>query len=288
MHSLKSIVITGAAGNLGGKLCKHLAGRFDLRLIDKNAAGDSSMVDADIAIWDNRWVDLFAGADAVVHLAAESIACLDMPKLSRTNIDGTVNVFEAARRGGVRRVIFASTNHVLGRYKYVSEPKWITTDLEPRPGGRFMEAGWRYDSTAYATTKVFGERLGKCYSQIHDLEVIVVRFGFVVPGENEAENFPDRTDPWLRQLWLSNRDLCHLVDRCLAQELEEKFIIVHGTSNNGGSCWDMKSTERLLGFKALDGLTVDAGTIRRRPGIFTKIGARMFPELKHPGLNETC
>src|SRR5262244_4020197 len=130
----KTVLITGAAGNLGSKLRRHLGGRFDLRLLDVDPRGDIAIVRADLSQWDAAWVDLFRGVDVVVHLAADATAQQTWPKLIGPNIDAVVNVLEAAAQQGVRRVVYASSNHVMGGYKDDPEAPLLTTETPPRPG----------------------------------------------------------------------------------------------------------------------------------------------------------
>src|SRR5262245_30094345 len=110
---MKTVVITGATGNLGGKLRRHLSGRFTLRLTDLDARGDPEVTPADLSRWDASWTRLFEGADAAVHLAGCPLAHARWEELVAPNLDGLVNVFEAAVRAGVKRLIFASSNHVM-------------------------------------------------------------------------------------------------------------------------------------------------------------------------------
>ena len=71
---MKTVLITGAAGNLGDKLRRHLEGRHSLRLLDIDARGDASILRADLSRWDENWASHFRGADCVVHLAADPTA----------------------------------------------------------------------------------------------------------------------------------------------------------------------------------------------------------------------
>ena len=86
-------------------------------------------------------------------------------------------------RAGVRRVVYASSNHVLGGYKDDPEPALLTTDLLPRPGTRYVADGEARDSTPYGSAKLFGERLGRCCADADGLSVLAVRIGWVRPGE---------------------------------------------------------------------------------------------------------
>jgi uronate dehydrogenase len=252
MAERRTVVITGAAGNLGGKLRRHLQGRCDLRLLDREAGGDADVVAADLAQWDPAWVARFEGADAVVHLAADPTAQQAWPNLVAPNVDATIHVYQAAARAGVKRLVYASSNHVMGGYKDDPVPARLTTDLPPRPGARYVVNGEQRDSSAYAATKLFGERLGKCYADSHSLSVIAVRIGWVRPGDNRAEDVPlDRGD-WFRLMWLSNRDYCQLMERCLSADPDLRFAVVNGMSANVGMRWDIEYTRLLLGYEPQD------------------------------------
>jgi uronate dehydrogenase len=249
---LKNVLITGAAGNLGAKLRHHLDGRYALRLLDIDPRGDRTIVQADLGRWDRSWLEHFQGADAVVHLAANPTAHQSWPNLIQPNIDATINVFEAAVQTGVKRVIYASSNHVMGGYQDTLDPARLTTDLAPRPGTRYVVDGLARDSTPYASAKLFGERLGKCYADSRGLSVIAVRIGWVRPGENRRQDIPAERGPWFRLMWLSNRDFCQLMERCLVADLPVHFAIVNGMSANSGMRWEIESTRQLVGYDSRD------------------------------------
>jgi uronate dehydrogenase len=254
--TLRTVLITGAAGNLGAKLRRHLEGHFDLRLLDRDPGGDPAIHAADLARWDESWVRLFAGVDAVVHLAADPGATQGWPDLIAPNMDAAIHTYEAAARCGVRRFVFASSNHVMGGYKDETGP--ITTDMPPRPGTRYISGGVPRDSSAYAATKLFGERLGRCYAESRGLSVVAVRIGWVWRGENRPQDLPPGREEWFRQMWLSNRDCCQLMERCLVADLAERFVVVNGMSANTGMRWDLSTTRRLLGYEPLDDVTKPA------------------------------
>ncbi len=252
---VKTVVITGAAGNLGGKLRRHLEGRYDLRLLDLDPKGDAIIVRADLGRWEDDWVKRFDGADAVVHLAADPTAHQTWPSLVGPNVDAVVNVFEAAARAGVRRMVYASSNHVMGGYKDEAEPARLTTDLPPRPGARYESRGERRDSTPYGSAKLFGERVGQCCAAARGLSVIAVRIGWVRPGENLAQDVPVERGSWFRLMWLSNRDFGHLMERCLRADLPTPFAVINGMSANTGMRWDIEQTRRLVGYEPQDDVT---------------------------------
>ena len=255
MTEPRMVLITGAAGNLGGKLRRHLEGRYPLRLLDLDPRGDPAILPADLARWGAAWVDQFRGVDAVVHLAANAVAQQNWPSVVGPNIDGVVHVFEAAARAGVRRLVYASSNHVMGGYKDDPEPTLLTTDLPPRPGTRYVVNGEERDSTPYGSAKLFGERLGRCFADAHGLSVLAVRIGWVLPGANRPQDVPPGREDWFRLMWLSNRDYCQLMERCLAAEPSLRFAVLNGMSANTGMRWDLAATRRLVGYEPQDDVT---------------------------------
>src|SRR5438132_105504 len=109
---MQTVLITGAAGNLGAKLRRHLEGRYDLRLVDRDPHGDPAIHLADLSRWDDAWPRLFAGVDTVVHLAADPTAAAAWSDLIAPNVDASIHTYEAAARQRVRRFVYASSNHV--------------------------------------------------------------------------------------------------------------------------------------------------------------------------------
>jgi NAD+ dependent glucose-6-phosphate dehydrogenase len=206
VRTVRTVLITGTSGNLGTKLRHHLQGRYELRLLDKDPRGDAAILRADLSVWDIEWVEQFRGVDVVVHLAADPTAQQTWPNLLAPNVDGVVYAFQAAVKGGVRRFIYASSNHVLGGYSEAPEPAWLNGQTPPRPGARYVVRGQQRDSTPYGSAKLFGDRLGKCFAETDGLEVIAVRIGWVQPGTNRPQDIPPERGPWFRLMWLSNRD----------------------------------------------------------------------------------
>src|SRR5271166_3055298 len=100
---MKTVLITGAGGNLGAKVRAHFAGLgWTLRLLDVDAKGDAGITPCDLAVWDEGWVRAFAGVDCVIHLAGDPRSFADWPSVQRLNIDLFQNVYEAAARRGVK------------------------------------------------------------------------------------------------------------------------------------------------------------------------------------------
>lgn len=248
------ILITGASGNLGTRLRRHWEAKHRLVAVDVDPRSDAAIQQADLSKWDNVWPRWFTGIDTVVHLAADPVAYRRWEDLVGPNIDALVNVFQAAAQGGVKRIVYASSNHVMGGYADDDRVTTITTDLPPRPGTRYIAEGQPRDSTAYAAAKLFGERLGKSLADAYGITVIAVRLGWVYRGENRPEDLPAERGEWFRRMWLSNGDFCRLMDCCLNAEPPCRFALVHGMSRNAGMKWDLTATRELIGYEPLDGI----------------------------------
>ena len=207
--TLRRILLTGAGGAIGSSLRRGLSGYHRLRLLDSRPltvqAEREEVVVADLremAAAEESTRDV----DTVVHMAGvrEEAA---WERILANNIEATFNLFEAARRNRVQRIVFASSNHVIGYYRRVRE---VDAVMPPRPDSR------------YAVSKVFGEALGRLYADKHGIGVACLRIG----------SFRERPENG-RQLttWISPRDLTALVQCCIdAPELH--FTVVNGISNN--------------------------------------------------------
>lgn len=149
------------------------------------------------------------------------------------NLDAMANVFNAAALAGVDRIVFASSNHVMGGYKHLDE-EMISVDLAPRPGND------------YGMLKLVGERLGRSLALAFDLTFVALRIGWVQEGRNRAESLPD---DWARRMWLSNHDLVQLFDAAVEAEIEDRsFLVVNGVSRNHGTRWDLTDAAEVLGY----------------------------------------
>jgi NAD+ dependent glucose-6-phosphate dehydrogenase len=234
----RTVLITGACGNIGRKLRDAWTDVYDLVLIDKAADDeDPDVILADLEDMDDDWITHFHGVDTVVHLAANPDSDAPWDELIGPNLDALANVFNAAALAGVERIIFASSNHVMGGYRELDELA-ITVDRDPLPDG------------PYGAAKLFGERLGQSLAQTFDVTFIALRLGWVQGGSNRAETLPD---DWSRQHWLSNTDLVRLFDCAVEAEIEDRsFVVVNGMSRNHGMRWDLSDAAELLGYLPVD------------------------------------
>jgi uronate dehydrogenase len=222
----KRVLITGAAGYLGGVLRQALRGSDrQVRLTDRSAPSyaldaNEEFISADLAQLDGVRTAV-ANADAIVHLGGYSVEA-SWETILNANIVGTYNLFEAARQAGVKRIIFASSHHVVGFYRRGEK---VTSDAPCRPDSR------------YAVSKVFGEALGRLYADKYGLSVICQRIGVARPKP-----------PHRRALraWLSEDDFIRLTLNCL-QARNIHFEIIYGVSANEQPFWD-NAAAREIGY----------------------------------------
>lgn len=250
------LLITGAAGNLGRKLATHFqAKNYALRLLDIAApAADSAIETADISQWGD-WADRFMGVYCVIHLAADARVHADWQSAARHNIDATLNVFEAASRHGVRRVIFASSTWVMEGYS--KSPATITEDLAPLP------------VNAYGASKLACERIGRFFGETRGSSAICFRIGACLPAPQNRPGLHLGVTPWAQQKWLSDRDLCGAFERAVEAPETLRFEVFNLVSSNQGMRWDMSKAERLLGFHPQD------STVPVTPGLPQRFARRI-------------
>src|SRR5262245_1810047 len=233
----RTVLITGASGNIGRKLREAWADVYDLVLLDRAPGDDDEVIAADLSELDDDWITHFHGVDTVIHLAANPDEFSSWEDLVRPNLDALGNVLHASALAGVERVIFASSNHAMGGYRERDETP-ITVDLPPLPDG------------PYGATKLVGERLGRSLARAFDLTFIALRLGWIQHGENRPETLPDE---WARAMWLSNSDLVHLFECAIESDLADRdFLVVNGMSANSGMRWDLTETRDQLGYEPRD------------------------------------
>lgn len=228
------ILITGACGNIGRKLRAAWDEVYDLVLLDVAAGPDDpEVLWADLSVLDDDWITHFHNVDTVIHLAGNPNEFSTWEQLQSPNLDVLSNVFHAAALAGVERLIFASSNHVMGDYRDFGDMP-ITTELPPRP------------DSPYGGTKLMGERLGQSLARAFDLSFVALRLGWIQHGENLPETLPDE---WARAMWLSNGDLVRLFECAVEADLEDRtFLVANGMSGNSGMRWDLTPTAEILGF----------------------------------------
>jgi uronate dehydrogenase len=225
-NPMQTVLITGAAGDVGSRLRKLLKGVYPhLRSSDirkpTDLAADDDFIAADLA--DYAQVEkIVAGVDGIVHLGGFSVEG-PWDVIHSANIVGCYNLFEAAYRAGVKRVVFASSNHAMGFYP---RSRRIGVDITVRPDSR------------YGVSKAFGEALGALYSDKHGLCVTCLRIG----------NIADAPVDELRlAIWIKPEDLAQLV-RIGLEHPDIRYEIFYGVSDNAASWWD-NSNARRFGYR---------------------------------------
>lgn len=257
----ETIVITGSEGVVGAVLRAGLAKEYDLRCLTRTPQSFPSVV-ADIGD-EARLVEVFAGADAVIHLAGAVTLQAAWDDVLAHNIVGTRNVFAAAHRAGVPTVIFASSGHVLGG----TEQRAGAALYDLADVRQFDESTPPEPDTLYGISKLYGENLGQHYAQHQGLRVISIRIGMVLPDDNprtrdaggrgrSSAMTPQERYPRMRAKWLSHRDCCRLF-HCALTAKHVREAVVFGTSDNPRQIWSLRSARELLGYEPADAAPVD-------------------------------
>ncbi|HEY2188858.1 MAG TPA: NAD(P)-dependent oxidoreductase [Caldimonas sp.] len=229
MPAFERLLLTGAAGGLGRELRPRLRKLArvlrvsDLAPMADAGAGEEVVV---AALEDAAAVDaMVAGSDAIVHLGGISVEGPFAP-IVQANIVGAWNLYEAARRHRVRRIVFASSNHVTGFYRQDE----VVSPLDPmRPDGH------------YGISKAFGENLSRFYFDRYGIETVCLRIG---------SSFPAPKDRRMLATFLSFDDLERLVVASLTAPVVG-HTVVYGVSDNARRWWDNTSA-RHLGYRPHD------------------------------------
>lgn len=238
MATRRKVLITGATGGMGTNLAARLAKDYDLiRHAHRFREEDPDLAIVDLG--DEKAVtELMQSVDTVIHLAGASSPESDWESVLDTNIVGTRNVLEGARQAGVRRVVYASSNHAMGMYDRLGEWPVYATTLP------------RADSL-YGVSKVFGETIGRFYHDEYGLDFIALRIGW-------ATEDPMVTDvDVLRAMWLSDDDAEQVIRRAI--EAEVTFGLYYAISDNPNRRWDITNTMLELGYRPKDSWTRFSG-----------------------------
>jgi nucleoside-diphosphate-sugar epimerase len=254
---MSTILITGAAGGVGTLLRPRLAkpGRT-LRLLDlaELTPGEGEEVITGSVTDLDAMIEACRRVDAVIHLGGISTEA-PWAKILEVNIQGTYTVFEAARRAGVPRVVFASSNHAVGFHTPDEFP--LSEDVPTLP------------DTYYGVSKVAGEALGGLYAKRYGLDVISVRI---------LTCFPKPQSLRALSTWLSPDDAARLFEACLAVE-KPGYRVVYGVSGNTRGGWVSLDGARALGYETqddaeayLDELTARFGPLDPTDPVFAYLG----------------
>lgn len=250
MAERQRILVTGMSGLIGGIAGRRLAEKHEVRALNRRPVEGFETVQADIT--DMEAIrPAFLNIDTVVHMAAYlDLGQMDSTENIRVSVWGTYNVFEAARQAGVKRIVFASSGATVNRYE--SDP-----EFQPMIQGRYADIPdprpmVTKESTLrprdlYGCAKIWGEALGRKYSEMHGMSVLCIRFGRVT-----EEDVP--VDARHAAVYLSHRDTAQIVEKCVEAPDDIRFDIFYGVSDNAGRFRDIEHAREIIGYMPQDGI----------------------------------
>lgn len=259
----KKVLVTGASGLIGGLVIEHLGDRYELTGLARRPVEGITSLQADIT--DAEGIKpAFEGVHTVLHLAAATTGLTELwePTMAIT-VEGTLNVYEAARQAGVKRVVFMSSgNTQLGYMFDRSGPYWKLANM--REDDADFPTNWRmitlddppYPSNPYGVGKLYGEHMGRLYADLHGISSLVIRLGGVLK-ENR---------PHVRGIWpgfLDQMDAVDMIDRCISAPDDLKFDIFNAISNNSWRWREIAHGHDVLGWAPKGSAEIAA----RRDGI---------------------
>ena len=235
---MRRVLLTGAGGGIGRRMRKALANTYPILrssdMVELEPAMDGEeVVRADLTVQEDleRIVD---GVDGIIHLGGLSVEH-EWDDILRTNIDGTYRLFEAAYKAGVKRIVFASSNHAIGFYP---RGQILDGSERPRPDCR------------YGLSKVFGEALSQYFADNYGLGVLSIRIGWCFEKPETQRTLGS---------WVSIGDLAQLC-RIGLETPDLHHEIVFGMSDNSRTWWDNK-TARRLGYQPGDSSDIWAAEV---------------------------
>ena len=245
---VKKILITGVSGLVGSVLAASLKNEYEVTGIDLQDSNLVPTLKADCTILDNI-MPAFSGIDMVIDLASNPNQYSKWNVVHDVNLKCTSNALEAAKECGVKRVIFASSNHTSGMHEFdmpysqiikgdytgleSNQIPMISTDMPVRPDG------------PYGIAKVFGESAGRFYSDQYGLSSLSIRIGTL--------NFEGKpTNQRQFATLISHPDLVQLFRKCIEAPLNLKYGIYYGVSDNKWRFWDIKNSKSDIGYTPQD------------------------------------
>ena len=228
------VLVTGSTGNLGRKAVTALR-EADVDVVETAAdvPHGPDALRADLSSFDPTWASAFRGVDAVLHLAADRRPEAPWDSLQRLNLDLSMNVLRAAEEAQVRRFAFASSNWVLGGYRFTDER--LTATTTPRP------------VNPYGVSKLVIERVGLATAARTGMSFLALRIGYCQPGDNLPG--PDMLyGRWGQEMWLSNQDWAQAVRKACTSPFEGSAVL-HLMSDNTGMRWDLTDSTRVIGYR---------------------------------------
>lgn len=250
----KKVLVTGLSGVVGSAMRDELEERYELSSLsrygtegipeERNFKGNITDLDSILPA--------FEGQDTIVHLAADRSARADWESALRNNFVGTYNIYEAAKRTGVKRVVYGSSQHAVGG-NYRDEPYCFIMRGEfekvKRPYPLLDETTRIRPSGYYGTSKAYGEALGSYYADYHGISTIALRIGFTISTDDP------KFGGGALALWLSHRDTAQIHVKAIDAPDSLKYGVYYAMSNNHWSIFSLDKARKELGYEPQD----DAG-----------------------------
>ena len=240
----KKVGITGANGIIGRVLLAGLGNDYDLTAFTRRLVDfPSTMVNFERK---DEVEGSFKGLEAVIHLAADPSPESPWDSILKYNIEAMFNVLEECRSSGVARLIFASTNHTMHGNSILTTPETLDVakslrmklDDPPNP------------DSYYAVSKLFGENLGKLYSEQHGVRFVGLRIGWIRKEDDPTVTRGTLAEDYMRAMFLSHRDCVQAHRRAI--ESEGRFLLAYVISDNERRVFDLTETKRILGYQPED------------------------------------
>tara|TARA_B100000315_G_scaffold259561_1_gene316072 strand:+ start:210 stop:974 length:765 start_codon:yes stop_codon:yes gene_type:complete len=243
----KRVLITGMSGLIGGILKDNLqqVGGYELTALNRRHVDGVTNFQADIA--DPEAIKpAFEGQDVVVHLAAY-LGGSDWEGHHALNVTGTYNVYEAARLAGVKRVVFASSNQTFGGFERVSPYSDICAGEYDRVPADFPMITHEQirPASLYGATKVWGEALGRHFSDEYGMSIICVRIGAVRQGDRPTTTREN-------SVYLSHRDVGQALRKSIDAPASVQYDIFNAISDNRWNYRDLTHSKEVIGYVPQD------------------------------------
>ncbi len=233
------VFLTGASGKVGRVLAPAFRDAYELRTLYRRPEPDDPTAVLGDLQDRGKLQSLMEGMDVLVHLAAVSREAPFVEEIVPANIVGAYNIFEAAREAGVRRIVYASSCHVVG---FVDARHTIDVRDPFQP------------ETTYGVSKAFGEALGRYYHDHWEMEFVAIRIGWLLPYDH-----PDlRTSEFERLIWLSPGDAVSLF-RLAIEKPGVGYAVVFGTSITSREILSLRSARDILGYEPQDDVVARYG-----------------------------
>lgn len=241
------VLVTGAAGSIGSVLCSGLVDRghivVGMDLTPEPGGFPGEWATADCADPDAVEAVFVAasragGLDAVVHLAGRPTEG-SLPVELTSHVVTTAALLDAMVAHGVTRIVYASSNHAVGRTpRPHAETDLLTVDVRPRP------------DTFYGVAKVAAEALLSLYVDRYGIDAVAARIGSFLPQPETVRSLAT---------WLSHDDAVRMFDAALTTP-DPGYAVLYGVSANTRGWWDLEPG-RALGYHPQDDAEDFAGQV---------------------------